>query len=66
MSRSLPAGGVLLLAIGFIGLSGFLTGNLDRWLGQLFSAGTGAKTGTASGASTSLPTVGSQATGSTA
>jgi len=32
--------GFLLLLIGAIGLIGFLTGNLDRWLGYLFSAGT--------------------------
>jgi hypothetical protein len=33
--------GFLLLLLGAIGLIGFLTGNLDRWLGYLFSAGTG-------------------------
>lgn len=32
--------GFLLLLLGAIGLIGFLTGNLDRWLGYLFSAGT--------------------------
>jgi hypothetical protein len=31
--------GFLLLLLGALGLIGFLTGNLDRWLGYLFSAG---------------------------
>lgn len=31
--------GFLLLLLGAIGLIGFLTGNLDRWLAYLFSAG---------------------------
>jgi hypothetical protein len=34
------AGGFLLLLIGALGLIGFLTGNLDRWLAFLFSPGT--------------------------
>lgn len=29
--------GLLLLLIGSLGLIGFLTGNLDRWLGFLFT-----------------------------
>jgi len=32
--------GFLLLLLGALGLIGYLTGNLDRWLGYLFSAGT--------------------------
>lgn len=31
------SGGFVLLLIGAIGLIGFLTGNLDRWLAFLFS-----------------------------
>lgn len=31
------AGGLVLLLLGSLGLIGFLTGNLDRWLGFLFS-----------------------------
>lgn len=46
------AGGLLLLLIGALGLIGFLTGNLDRWLGYLFSPGTPiATSGTPAGAS---------------
>lgn len=33
------AAGFLLFLLGAIALAGFLTGNLDRWLGYLFSAG---------------------------
>jgi hypothetical protein len=33
------AAGFLLFLLGAIALAGFLTGNLDRWLGFLFSAG---------------------------
>lgn len=33
------SGGFVLLLIGAIGLIGFLTGNLDRWLAFLFSPG---------------------------
>jgi hypothetical protein len=31
------SGGFLLLLLGALGLIGFLSGNLDRWLGYLFS-----------------------------
>jgi len=31
------AGGLVLLLIGSLALIGYLTGNLDRWLGYLFS-----------------------------
>jgi hypothetical protein len=31
------SGGFLLLLIGALGLIGFLSGNLDRWLAYLFS-----------------------------
>jgi hypothetical protein len=31
------SGGFLLLLLGALGLIGFLSGNLDRWLGFLFS-----------------------------
>lgn len=31
--------GFLLLLLGSVALIGFLTGNLDRWLAYLFSAG---------------------------
>jgi hypothetical protein len=37
VSRSF--GGLALLLIGSLGLIGFLTGNLDRWLAFLFSPG---------------------------
>jgi hypothetical protein len=33
------SGGFLLLLLGALGLIGFLSGNLDRWLGYLFSPG---------------------------
>jgi len=33
------SGGFLLLLVGALGLIGFLSGNLDRWLGFLFSPG---------------------------
>lgn len=68
MKRSLSFGGLLLLIIGFVGLSGFLTGNLNAWLAGLFSAGTTAKAPAAgvSGASTTLPTVQHQTTGAAA
>jgi hypothetical protein len=35
------SGGFLLLLLGALGLIGFLSGNLDRWLGFLFSPGGG-------------------------
>lgn len=35
--RRLPYGGLLLLVVGFVGLAGYLTGNLDRWLSALFT-----------------------------
>lgn len=35
--RRLPYSGLLLLLLGFLGLAGFLTGNLERWLAALFS-----------------------------
>ncbi len=38
--RGSGAGGFLLLLVGALGLIGFLTGNLDRWLAFLFSPGT--------------------------
>lgn len=68
MTGKLPSGGIFLLVLGFIGLSGFLTGNLDAWLSALFSAGTSTKAGGAglTGASATLPTVGRQTTGATA
>jgi hypothetical protein len=31
------AGGLVLLLVGSIGLIGYLTGNLDRWLAALFT-----------------------------
>jgi hypothetical protein len=37
MIRRLPYSGLLLLVIGFVGLAGYLTGNLDRWLSALFT-----------------------------
>jgi hypothetical protein len=37
--RSSSTGGLLLLLVGAIGLIGFLTGNLDRWLAFLFDPG---------------------------
>lgn len=36
---SMNTSGLLLLFIGIAGLAGFLTGNLDRWLGYLFDPG---------------------------
>lgn len=44
-------GGFLLLVVGALGLIGFLTGNLDRWLGYLFTPG-GSGTGDLSAAVT--------------
>lgn len=35
--RSSSSAGLLLLLVAFIGIAGFLTGNLDRWLAALFS-----------------------------
>jgi len=60
--------GLLLFLIAALGLIGFLSGNLDRWLGYLFSPGRpalsgGAATGTAT---TALPSVGSQTQRATA
>lgn len=43
-------GGFLLLVLGALGLIGFLTGNLDRWLGALFTP-----SGTATPSSTTSP-----------
>lgn len=34
------AGGFLLLLVGALGVIGYLTGQLPRWLGALFSPGT--------------------------
>lgn len=34
--RRLPYSGLLLLVLGFLGLAGYLTGNLDRWLQAAF------------------------------
>lgn len=34
--KGASSGGLLLLLIAALGLIGFLTGNLDRWLGYLF------------------------------
>jgi len=45
------SGGFLLLLVGALGLIGFLTGNLDRWLAFLFSPT--ASSPTVSGAVTS-------------
>ena len=47
--------GLLLLLVAFLGIAGFLTHNLDRWLGALFTPP--AVTGTA--AATSLRSIGS-------
>lgn len=35
--RSSSSAGLLLLLVAFVGIAGFLTGNLDRWLQALFS-----------------------------
>lgn len=42
------AGGLVLLLVGSLALIGYLTGNLDRWLGALFTPPTGAGTSTSS------------------
>lgn len=52
------SGGFVLLLIGAIGLIGFLTGNLDRWLAFLFSPSGGgglAPTATAPAVATATP-----------
>jgi hypothetical protein len=35
--RGSSSAGLLLLLVAFVGIAGFLTGNLDRWLDALFS-----------------------------
>jgi len=40
--NSRSAGGLVLLLIGSLALIGYLTGNLDRWLGYLFTPPEGA------------------------
>lgn len=37
--------GLLLLLVAFLGIAGFLTGNLDRWLAALFTPGPAPATG---------------------
>ncbi len=53
------SGGFLLLLIGALGLIGFLSGNLDRWLAYLFSPTQppppGSTTGSLSAAVTAPP-----------
>lgn len=45
--------GLLLLLVAFLGIAGFLTGNLDRWLGALFTP-PGATGAVASGSTGSI------------
>lgn len=54
--RSSSSAGLLLLLVAFIGIAGFLTGNLDRWLQALFSA-TPPTAPASSASSSGLPTV---------
>lgn len=45
--RPSSSAGLLLLLVAFLGVAGFLTGNLDRWLGALFGAQPAVATGAA-------------------
>lgn len=50
--------GLLLLLIGVAALAGFLTGNLDRWLGYLFDPTRPALTGLGAAPAAAAPAAG--------
>lgn len=62
MSSS-STGGLLLLVLGLLALSGFLTGNLDRWIAYLFDPARPPITGGSSPTPTGKPTASTPGTG---